>query len=542
MKSKIILGLMLVTSNALLAVPQYSITALGTLGGDESYANDINDYGQIVGKSHTSEGIFHAFVSTEINGTRVITDLGSLSEGNENPLYRRSRANAINNHGQIVGDFGAPFSHAFISEKLGDTWVMTDLHPYAKLGVEFDLSAFAEAGREEPEFSTADIEAILRKSVATDINDSAQISGTGWGLPAGIPSVSVFVAYKNNTDWLFTSVFPVMPVTSIVRQALINNFEQVTYANTGYSEKAIFATSINDTWNRTEIASENYIYSITGINDVNQIIGNYHPNQKTAFIATKVADEWILLDIKEFNAHDINDSGVVVGYHKYYEYQGGNSYSKSLVYIDEKKHDLMDLIGTGLDGWTELTQAKNINNVGQIVGEGIYNGKTMAYLLTPIPESLANCDIGVDPKIIKKGYGTALWWWTEDTLSAQMNNGIGNVELPSNYQWVTPEESTTYRLSVTGTDGLTTFCKAEIIVEGICEVGADPQIIKKGEGTALWWWTENITDLKLLDFWGTLSPTSDFLWLTPEETITYKMTAKNSVGFETTCETTVIVE
>jgi probable HAF family extracellular repeat protein len=78
MKSKITLSLMLIASSNLIAAPQYKIEPLGTLGGDESYASDINENGDIIGTSKTSEGINHAFVSSLIDGRRIITDLKAL--------------------------------------------------------------------------------------------------------------------------------------------------------------------------------------------------------------------------------------------------------------------------------------------------------------------------------------------------------------------------------------------------------------------------------------------------------------------------------
>jgi probable HAF family extracellular repeat protein len=73
-------------------VSDYVIYDLGTLGGDLSLANDINNNGQIVGDSLDFFGHHHAFIWE--NGE--ITDLGTLGG-----LY--SIAYGINDNGLIVG-------------------------------------------------------------------------------------------------------------------------------------------------------------------------------------------------------------------------------------------------------------------------------------------------------------------------------------------------------------------------------------------------------------------------------------------------------
>jgi probable HAF family extracellular repeat protein len=81
-------------------------TDLGTLGGMESVANDINNKGQIVGYASTYGSETHAFFYD--NGKMI--DLGTLG-GTE------SRANSINARGQIVGSAdisGSNKPHAFL--------------------------------------------------------------------------------------------------------------------------------------------------------------------------------------------------------------------------------------------------------------------------------------------------------------------------------------------------------------------------------------------------------------------------------------------
>lgn len=84
------------------ALPSYTFTDLGTLGGTYSYANAINNAGQIVGSSETVGDVGqHATLWSSTNAT----DLGTLG-GTQSSAY------AINNVGQVAG--GGPIPLAIL--------------------------------------------------------------------------------------------------------------------------------------------------------------------------------------------------------------------------------------------------------------------------------------------------------------------------------------------------------------------------------------------------------------------------------------------
>jgi probable HAF family extracellular repeat protein len=76
-------------------------------------------------------------------------------------------------------------------------------------------------------------------------------------------------------------------------------------------------------------------------------------------------------------AYSINDSGTVVGY----SWLTGGPDPHAFVYSNGIMLDLNSLLQKG-SGW-ELTEAYGINNAGQIVGSGLFNGQVSAFRLDP---------------------------------------------------------------------------------------------------------------------------------------------------------------
>jgi probable HAF family extracellular repeat protein len=107
-----------------------SMQDIGTLGGIASYAYGINNSGQVVGDSLTSNGADHAFLYS--GGS--MQDLGTLSGGSS------SFANGINVGGQIVGraDTSKGAYHAFLSSGGGP---VTDLNSLIPPGTGWTLAS-----------------------------------------------------------------------------------------------------------------------------------------------------------------------------------------------------------------------------------------------------------------------------------------------------------------------------------------------------------------------------------------------------------------
>ncbi|MGH8319124.1 MAG: hypothetical protein ACREUL_14300 [Steroidobacteraceae bacterium] len=74
------------------AASPYTLTDLGTLGGDTSGGLGINDSGEVTGYSTTSGGLQHAFL---YNGSSM-TDLGTLGGDTSGGL-------GINDSGEVTG-------------------------------------------------------------------------------------------------------------------------------------------------------------------------------------------------------------------------------------------------------------------------------------------------------------------------------------------------------------------------------------------------------------------------------------------------------
>ncbi|WP_292992581.1 DUF3466 family protein [Nitrosomonas sp.] len=332
-----------------MALADWSIRALGTLGGTISEAYDINNSGQVVG-SYGTIGNYRAFI-TGPNGAGM-SDLGTL--GGKNSI-----ATGINDSGQVVGSSSLGYfrTHAFITGPNG--------------GGMNDLGFLSVHPGENNDFEYSE---------AFAINNSGQVAGTDGGEP-------YITAFITGTNGIGLNGFTRFDQWNYSSASGINDSGQVTgYLMNGTENLTRpFITGPNGT-GITVLENLGGSYSnANSINNAGQVVGGSYLAGDTVYHAFITGPNGVgttdLLDGQggAFSyATDINDSGQVVGYLSTTD--GGNSF----LFSNNEMTDLSLLPAVIGAGWTNVV-AQAINNNGQIVGYGKFHGHTEAFLLSPFP-------------------------------------------------------------------------------------------------------------------------------------------------------------
>jgi probable HAF family extracellular repeat protein len=326
----IALGVSIFTATTAATRFYYSITDLGTLGGSESYAMSINDMGQIVGASQTSNGDSQAFLWQG----GAMTDIGTAAG------YNNSIAIDINNAGQVLGGTTSQAPVLVSSPFLWSNNTITTLP--------------------DPEIC-----------FASGINDAEQIVGlciivgTNYASAVFLPGGSIILdlpssAYDINNSGQVVGAFN----PEIVDVNTNNDYEAFLWQDGT-------ATELGTLGGTNSVAY--------AVNDVGQVVGkaqNTTGDFHAFFWDGAMQDLGTLANYTSSVAYGINNKGRVVG-----TATNSSGSSHAFVRLNNGMRDLNNLIPAN-SGW-ELIEARDINNNGRIVGYGTVNGENHAFVLTP---------------------------------------------------------------------------------------------------------------------------------------------------------------
>ena len=317
----------------------YTVTNIGTLGGKDSVALSINDIGEVVGFSKTADGEVHAFRYFQ----NAIFDLSTLG-GKESYAY------LITNSGILLGDsktsdgklrpfMGAPNSPLF--NLGGDPHLFSSARGANNVGqvVGFKLVVDEHGqGYKRAYLYTTNRTIDLgtfggKQSDAIAINDGGEVVG------------HLYTQYHDGPK----------------RAVLYHGGKVIEIGTFGGN-------------NSNGVA----------INTQGQVVGyaDLPGGDQRAFLFAqgKMKNLGTLPGGTQSFAYGIDGRGRVVG-----ASDAKDSALRAFIYSDGVMQDLNKLIPAD-SGWV-LTEAKGINEAGQIVGYGFLDGERRAFLLTPVKQN-----------------------------------------------------------------------------------------------------------------------------------------------------------
>jgi probable HAF family extracellular repeat protein len=320
---------------------RYTITDLGTLGGDRSNAVSINNAGRIVGKAETADGNTHAFLVQD----GVMIDLGTLGG-------KQSEAMRISDSGVVIGRAQAADGtfHSFVSLGGSELW---------------DISAIDDRLKD-------------RFSVAVGINSAGHVVGyvqTHTEHMAARTRVFLFRDFRITDLGTFGGEDGVVAAINDAGD-VVGYFGLEPHADYADHRGALMSNGVV-----TNLGSlGGRITTPTDLNNSKNVVGfaQLKNGEDHAFLysAGRLLDLGTLPGGSQSFAYAINDKNQIVG-----AANGHTLDLRAVLFENGRVIDLNALLPDN-SGWV-LTEARDINDRGQIVGTGVINGRQRAFLLTP---------------------------------------------------------------------------------------------------------------------------------------------------------------
>ena len=322
---------LLVGSPAAAATDGYTVVDLGTLGGVGSTAAAVNEAGDVAGTSNTSWGEPHGFFWAD----GVMTGIHSMGGWG-------AEAFDLSDDGWVVGSAGT--SNAYTQAMY---WFGTDPHPVGRLGTTWSQAYAINS---------------LHQIVGRSPNAEGLIEAFSWqdGTITGIGGL---------VEGDYSEAWDVNDAGVVVGEAGAagGSVHAFRYADGVMTDLGTPTPNFESSWAR-------------GLNEAGTIVGGTQvANGGGVHPFVLAAGGWDVVTEVAGYADAVNESGQVVG--TYFTPAGEYAF----VYQDGVLTDLNDLLPAG-SGW-ELHAAIDINDRGQIVGQGSHDGEGRGFLLTPVESS-----------------------------------------------------------------------------------------------------------------------------------------------------------
>lgn len=360
-----------------------TVTDLGSLAANASWAGGINDAGQMLGTLYfQSTASDHVFFWD--SGT--MTDLGTLGGSSSFPASSRK---SINKFGQAVGysDIASGFQHAFLWQKgtgMTDLGTLRGSNSYAVgindsgqiAGTSSDASGLNHAVMWQ-NGAIMDLGALAAgcNSGATAINNAGQVVGWSEVSPGGAQHAFFWNGTMTDLGALSGNDYSYPVDINDTAQVVGNSFSSTRYAGVftnyhGFIWQSGAMTSLGSLGGDTTVAAISSSGQVTGLSYYSA--ANYH-----AFLwqGGQMTDLGTLGGLYS-SAFEINDSGQIVGFAND---ASGNVHP--FVWQSGAMTTLPDLAGGSAHN------PLSINNAGQAAGSSISTGGSVhAVLWTILPQ------------------------------------------------------------------------------------------------------------------------------------------------------------